>query len=155
MFMFTAKLDKRKILIALFIVIALAAVLILVFGGKDSTETAAFSKVVKNNAARVEYLESFGWKVDTEPIDSQTVLIPKTMTDTYADYNEIQKAQGFDLSQYAGMEAVRYTYSVTNYPDQTDVVADIIVYRNHVIAGDIQSVALDGFMHGLEFPKEN
>jgi len=29
------------------------------------------------------------------------------------------------------------------------VVADIIVYRNKVIAGDVQSTALNGFMHGL------
>ena len=32
------------------------------------------------------------------------------------------------------------------------VVADIIVYRNRVIAGDIQSNALDGFMVGLKYP---
>jgi hypothetical protein len=33
------------------------------------------------------------------------------------------------------------------------VVADIIVYRNRIIAGDVQSAALDGFMTGLGFPK--
>ena len=48
----------------------------------------------------------------------------------------------------------RYTYQITNYPNSSDqVVADIVVYRNRIIAGDVQSTALDGFMHGLAFPK--
>ena len=34
-----------------------------------------------------------------------------------------------------------------------DVVADIIVYRGRVIAGDIQSITLDGFMSTLDYPK--
>ena len=154
MFMFTAKLDKRKIIIALCVVVAIIAALVLFFGGGKDVQTATFDKVVKHNKARVAYLESFGWEVDPEPIDTQTVLIPRTMSDTYEKYNEIQLAQGFDLSEYGGMEAVRYTYSVKNYPEQSDVVADIIVFRNHVIAGDVQSVALDGFMHGLALPEK-
>lgn len=154
MFMFTAKLDKRKLVIALCVVIAIIAALILIFGGGKDVQTSSFEKVVKNNKARVAYLESFGWEIDSEPIDSQTVLIPRTMTDTYEKYNEIQLAQGFDLSEYGGMEAVRYTYTVKNYPGQSDVVADIIVFRNRIIAGDVQSVALDGFMHGLQMPEQ-
>jgi hypothetical protein len=43
---------------------------------------------------------------------------------------------------------------VLNYPDYDDtVVADIIVYNNMVIGGDIQATAMDGFMSGLEFPQ--
>jgi len=48
------------------------------------------------------------------------------------------------------MEAVRYTYKVLNYPNAENVVADIIVFRNEVIAADVQSTSLDGFMHGLK-----
>jgi len=48
------------------------------------------------------------------------------------------------------MEAMRYTYEILNYPTgDKGIVADIIIYRNSVIAGDVQSTALNGFMHGL------
>ena len=50
------------------------------------------------------------------------------------------------------MEAVRYTYRILNYPENESVVADIIVFRNEIIAGDIQNNSLDGFMAGLKFP---
>ena len=50
---------------------------------------------------------------------------------------------------------MRYTYKILNYPGEADVVADIIVFRNQVIAGDVQSVALYGFMHGLSMPESS
>ena len=153
--MFTAKLDRKKLLIG-FIVFVLVICAIVLFFRKDGTsQTSAMGKTVKNNDQRVEYLKSFGWEVDTEPIDEETVVIPRKFTDVYAKYNDIQKSQGFDLSEYGGMEAVRYTYKVLNYPGEKDVVADIIVFRGSVIAGDVQSISLDGFMQGLEFPAKS
>ncbi len=115
------------------------------------------TSVVKTNKERVEFLTSLGWEVSKEPIEEQVITIPKEFDDVYTQYNDIQKKQGFDLSEYSGLEATRYTYEVKNYPDTNEkVVADIIVYRNKIIAGDIQSTAMDGFMAGLEFPaKEN
>ena len=96
-----------------------------------------------------------GWEDEKNHIDEETVVISRKFADVYAKYNEIQKAQGFDLSEYGGMEAVRYTYKVLNYPGEKDVVADIIVFRGSVIAGDVQSITLDGFMQGLEFPAKS
>jgi hypothetical protein len=41
------------------------------------------------------------------------------------------------------MDAVRYTFRVLNYPSGEDnIVADVVVHGNTVIAGDIQSTAL-------------
>ena len=58
--------------------------------------------------------------------------------------------QGFDLSTYAGETCTAYTYRVTNYEGSTDtVLAQLFVYRNRVIGGDIHATAMDGFMHGL------
>ena len=159
MFILTAKFNRKK---AIAIIVALAVLLIAIIliaantGKNKSTENeeaAALSAVVKNNEQRVNYLNALGWEVEKTPVEEQTVVIPRAFTDVYEDYNALQKAQGFDLSTYGGLEAVRYTYKVLNYPDTEEtVVADIIVYRNEVIAGDIQSNALDGFMVGLEFP---
>lgn len=156
MLVLTAKLDKKKAVIAAAAAVAVILLLIIALSGqKDaSVPTAAQMTVVKNNDERVDYLTSLGWQVETEPIDSQTILIPKEMGSVYTAYNDIQLGQGFDLTAYGGLEATRYTYKVLNYPgaDNADIVADIVVYRNEVIAGDVQSTAMDGFMHGLAYP---
>ena len=156
MFIITAKFNKRKVIAALLLLVIIAAVvLICVSGGGQESSPVSLAAVVKDNQQRVAYLESFGWQVSDEPIDQQDVLIPKAFDDVYSRYNELQVEQGFDLSKYSGLEAVRYTYSVSNHPTaKGSVVADIIVYRNQIIAGDIQCLSSkDGFMAGLEFPK--
>jgi len=158
MFILTAKFSKRKAIVAVLIlaVILIAVILIAGRAGQkkgNASETAALSAVVKNNEQRVKYLNSLGWEVEEEPIEEQKVIIPREFNDIYERYNDLQKMQGFDLSKYGGLEATRYTYKVLNFPDAKGmVVADIIVYRNRVIAGDIQSNALDGFMVGLKYP---
>ena len=156
MFVFTAKVNKKKILIAVLAVLAVILAIILLVGAlsRGDTETSAAATVVKNNDDRVDFLRSLGWEVSDVPIETATITIPTDLTGAYANYNELQLSQGFDLSSYAGVDAVRYTYEISNYPGVTDtVVADIIVYRNRIIAGDIQSTALGGFMQGLEFPE--
>ena len=46
---------------------------------------------------------------------------------------------------------MRYTYEVTNYPDaQGTVYANILIYRNKVIGGDVCSADVTGFIHGFE-----
>lgn len=153
MFIFTAKFDKNKIIVAfLVLAVVIAAIVILSSGSKDEVITT--SVTVKSNDERIDFLESFGWKVSADPIEEQSVIIPKTFSEVYNDYNELQTSQGFDLTEFAGLEATRYTYEVLNYPGaDSKVVADIIVYRNKVIAGDIQSVSLSGFMSGLKYPE--
>ena len=150
--MYTAKLNKRKAVLTFAAVVILIVSIFIIFNKDNSQETALMSKVVKNNKERIEYLNSFGWEVDSTPIEEETIVIPRKLGNTYESYNKIQQEQGFDLTDFGGMEAVRYTYKVLNHPDAENVVADIIVFRNEVIAGDVQSTSLDGFMHGLEFP---
>ena len=71
-------------------------------------------------------------------------------------YNEIQKQQGLDLTKYQKKTAKRYTYKVTNYPNyEGTVYANIIIYRDKVIAGDICSADSRGFIHTLSMPENN
>ena len=78
------------------------------------------------------------------------MLIPKEMDDVFSNYNEIQKAQGCDLTKYAGKRCKRYTYIVNNYPDQPENIrANIVTYKNKIIGGDVCSIELNGFMHGF------
>ncbi|MBR5381959.1 MAG: DUF4830 domain-containing protein [Oscillospiraceae bacterium] len=154
MFVYTAKFSRGKAVALVLLLGAVLCCLILFAGGRSAKSAGAFSAVVRDNEQRVAFLESLGWKIGREPLEEQTVVIPQQFGEVYGQYNELQRAQGFDLTKYAGCEATRYSYEVTNYPgEEGTVVADMIVYRGRVIAGDVQSAAIDGFMQGLAYPK--
>ena len=145
-------------------IICLAAILmvsLIVLVPKNSYEAAAetaaneirFDKV-KSNTDRVKFLEQFGWEVETSPSNEVVVKIPENFDAVMSAYNDVQKKQGLDLEKYAGKEAVRYTYKVKNFPGYDGVVtANIIVFKKCVIAGDICSSDVDGFIRELAFPE--
>lgn len=115
-----------------------------------STAQINYSKI-KTNEDRVAFLEQFGWKVNPTAVEELEVNVPEKFDKIFTGYNEIQKRQGLDLSKYKGKTVMRYTYEVTNYPDSSErVYANIIVYRNTVIGGDICSANVGGFIHGFE-----
>lgn len=106
---------------------------------------------IKTNDDRVEFLGQFGWEVKGEPVTAAEVRIPDEFDKVFTGYNEIQKRQGLDLSKYKKKNVMRYTYEVTNYQGYDGTVyANMIVYRNRVIGGDICSADVTGFIHGFE-----
>lgn len=106
---------------------------------------------VKSSADAVNFLSQFGWTVDGGNAKSATVTIPESFDKVFAAYNEIQKEQGMDLSKYKKKELTRYTFRVTNYADfEGTVYANVLVYRNRVVGGDICSADVSGFVHGFE-----
>ncbi len=152
MFVYTAKINKRKALlytVALALLIAVAIILVSVL--RDGGGASVSESSVRDSGDVVQYLSSLGWKVDEEPIEVKEIVIPREFTGVYADYIELQRAQGYTIDQYGGMDAVRYTFRVLNYPTgEEHIVADVVVHGSTVIAGDIQSTALNGFMTGLK-----
>ena len=59
--------------------------------------------------------------------------------------------QGFDLEPWLGRECKSWSYTITNYPSgEQGVIAQIFVCGGEVIAGDIHSAKLGGFMHSLK-----
>lgn len=108
---------------------------------------------VKSGQDGIEFLEQYGWNLEATPLEECEITIPKEFDKVMTLYNEIQKQQGLDLSKYQRKTAHRYTYKVTNYPNyQGTVYANIIIYNNKVIAGDICSADAKGFMHTLSMP---
>ena len=106
---------------------------------------------VKSNEDRIEFLSQFGWEVKPESIEEVEVTIPSEFDKVFTGYNEIQKRQGLDLSDYKKKKVMRYTYEVTNYQGAEGVVyANVLVYRNRVIGGDVCSADVNGFIHGFE-----
>ena len=118
----------------------------------DSEQAASFDyERVKNDDDAERFLSQFGWIVDATPTEVAEVTMPSEFDKIFAAYNEIQRGQGLDLTKYKGKTVQRYTYEITNYDGYNGVVyANIIVYRNKVIAGDVCSADVSGFMHGLE-----
>ena len=73
--------------------------------------------------------------------------IGKTEFDFHTKENE--RTLSFN-GKYKGKEVMRYTYEVTNYPEyEGRVYANLIVYRNKVIGGDICSADAQGFLQGF------
>ncbi len=151
MFM-TAKVDLKKIILAVIGVAAVIVALVFLFGSAGgSTSTAAPS--LSGNDARVAFLKGFGWQVAASPTQSGQVRIPQTVTEVFERYNALQKSQGYDLSQYAGKTVMRYVYKVENYPGATDpVYATVLVYKNQVIGGDVTNTAAGGTVSGFQMP---
>ncbi|HHU22651.1 MAG TPA: DUF4830 domain-containing protein [Clostridiales bacterium] len=155
MFIKTVRLSRKKAVLIILAVAVLLMAIVLIAGsdGADGTEAYRLKLIggVKTHEDRVRFLEELGWIVEKEPIEEKSILIPKEFSNVYAEYNELQKQQGYDLSQYCGLEVMLYIYRVANYPNATgEVLACLYVYNNQVIGGDIHSTALDGFMHGLK-----
>ena len=121
-----------------------------VFNTSDSNMTYNFTNI-KTNDDRIAFLKQFGWEVEEKPIEIVEIQISEEFDDVYKNYNKYQKELGLDLELYKGKRVKRYTYKVLNHPrsGQDEVRANILIYENQVIAGDIMTTAIDGFMHSL------
>ncbi len=116
-------------------------------GGKASY---TYDKI-KEPADAVQFLSQFGWTVEEAPVETRTVTIPAEFDKVFSAYNELQKGQGLNLQKYKSKDVTRYTFRVTNYEGYDGTVyANVLVYRNRVIAGDICSADVSGFVHGFE-----
>ena len=136
---------KRIVAFLLLAVIVVGACLLL----QGREEEAAPPVSGGTNEERVAFLESFGWQVQTEPVETREVMIPAEFNDVYTAYNVMQQAQGFDLKPYAGEICTQYLYKIENHPNDPEVYATLLVYGDQIIGGDVASTQVDGFMHGF------
>ncbi len=163
MFIYSFKASTLKFLgiisITLVALIAMIAFVPVYADGMSSVSTGAAAEgevnitydKVKSAADAVNFLSQFGWTVDGSKPESATVTIPAEFDKVFAAYNEIQKSQGLDISKYKKKELTRYTFEVTNYEGyEGKVLANVLVYRNKVVGGDICSADVSGFVHGFE-----
>ena len=153
MLIFTTRLSKRKAALAVIAAgVLLAAVICLVSWLRGAP--AGDLPQVADNPQRIAYLQSLGWEVETEPVETLQFLLPDPLEEPYLTYNELQKEQGFDLAACAGKQVARYTYTVTNYPGRPDgVQLNLYVCEDLPVAGDVCCPGAEGFQEGLEFPE--
>lgn len=152
MVIFTAKLNKPKLIGIL--VAAAAVILIIIFlanRGTGTELTPAAGTKLSTPESRVEYLSSLGYTVSPDPVRTQEVQIPDEFTQVYDQYNALQQSQGFDLTKYKGKRVMQYVYLVENWPEENSepVYATLLTYKNKLIAGELSRGGSDGFLRPL------
>ena len=150
----TVKFDRKKAALAVVLAALVIIGAILLIGAHrkaQALEQISAPTVVRNEKQGAQWLKAQGWEVALPAKSSDRVMIPRTFSQVFEQYNELQKQQGFDLSHCCGQEVEMYTYTVTNAPpDQGEVLAVLYVSGGQVVGGDIHSTALDGFMVGIK-----
>lgn len=153
--MFVCSVSSSSLAKVITPVIALVVVAVVIFSclsDKKDKISEASAVNVSSTSDVLDYISSLGWEVSDEPDEIKEVVIPHQFDEVYNRYNEIQKSQGFDLLPYAGERVKRWSFTIKNYPGYENkdcIKINILVYEGCVIGGDVCSVELDGFMHGL------
>lgn len=136
--------------LALGLVIGSALLLAGCFGGDKEAEVITAA----TNEERVAYLESLGWQVEPQPIETLDLQLPEKLDGEWDAYAKLQKGQGLPFSEFAGQAVKRYTYTVTNYPDiPQGVQANLYLWGDQIIGGDVIFTGQGGFQTDLAFPK--
>ncbi len=136
--------------LALGLVIGSALLLAGCFGGDKETEVITAA----TNEERVAYLEALGWQVEPQPIETLDLQLPEKLEGEWDAYAKLQKGQGLPFSEFAGQAVKRYTYTVTNYPEiPQGVQANLYLWGDQIIGGDVIFTGQGGFQTDLAFPK--
>lgn len=162
MFVYTLKASTLKTIALALFSVALIVCLIVFLPAEEITTVPVTATGETNGDIRFfklkdvndmnEFIASLGWTVEKNPIEIVDVVIPNEFNNVYLKYNAIQKEQKLNLEKYKGKTAKRYTYVITNYPDTTQTVyLNLIIYKNKVIAGDVCSADVNGFIHGIKY----
>ena len=157
MMIVSAKVSKKKVLTGFLVAVGVILLLVLLVNKADATgdampENTTVTNEASTNEQRLAFLQSFGWEVDDAPTETQEVRIPAEFNDVFTRYNELQKSQGYDLSQFAGKAAKRYVYRITNHPNGENYYATVLIHKNEIIGGDVTGTGNGGTMHGFKMP---
>ena len=150
MFIYSVRASTLRFFGVLAITVCLL-VSIMAFSGADSVfamSNSAYSfSDVSTKEDRLEFLSQFGILAAADSESAESFVIPEALDRVMLAYNEIQKAQGLDLSGYCRKKVQRYTYAVENYKQPgIAVYANVIVYRHRVIGGDVSALGEGGFV---------
>jgi len=118
--------------------------------GEEVVQVISYEKV-KTAEDAAKFLSQFGWEVNTDDVEEVDVTLPSAFDKILTAYNELQMRQGLNLTKYKNKPVVRYTFTVKNYPGaEGPVLANVLVYRNRVIGGDLCSAEMSGFVTGFD-----
>jgi len=161
MFIITFKLNKQKILMILSIILILGILLSLgykLISNKNVNTLNQIPTAINYNKEKdlaIKFIEGYGWKVDKDTVQREEFQIPKEFDTLYKKYNQYQKDVGLDINSYSGKMAQRFTYKVLNYENPPEfkgqqVYADVIISNEKVIAGNLKTNEINGFMVSMK-----
>ncbi|MBQ8028959.1 MAG: DUF4830 domain-containing protein [Clostridia bacterium] len=150
----SSKLKNAAFISLIFVFVTIGAVYLV---GKTASAPAAKvgGVIMKAETAedRIAFFSQFGWEVSQDPCEVKEVIIPTEFDEVYSSYNELQKSQGLDLEKFKGARVKMWSYEILNYPGYEDsagvIRGNLLIYNSVVIACDISSTELDGFMEGI------
>ncbi len=158
MFVFTFKASTLKY-VGVMSLCVMAVVLTVILMPSATVDDADYSAVeviasrqkgdfknIKTENDRTAFLKCYGWEVEGEP-SCREVTVPEEFDEIYTEYNNLQKTNGLNLEKYKGKKVTLYTYEVSNA--DTPAYADLLIYKNTVIAADVRSAQPDGFWQGI------
>jgi hypothetical protein len=156
MFVYSFRASSVKAFAAIGTALLILATLILTIPSYGAIDAGVEPEVeisysdVKNAEDAARFLRQFGWEVSQKPIKVSEITVPSEFGSIFVRYNEIQKRQGLDLEKYRLKTLTRYTFEITNYKGVSGkVLADVLTYRNTVVAGDISHSGENGFVYGF------
>lgn len=122
MFIWTAKLNKKKAagVLAAAVVLCAAAAAVTLAGRQAQASAMVSPKGIRSEEDRVAYLQEWGWQVNPQAALVEELELPEEFGETYSQYLALQTGQGFDLEKHAGKRVRRYTYEILNYPTGGD-----------------------------------
>ncbi len=151
MFIYTVRSSSVKFFAVLVLTLTVLIALILsggsVFASAEPVGTVSFEGI-SSKEARVGFLSSQGLTVKEGSEEECEFVMPENFDRVMAGYNQIQKAQGLDISKYAKKKVTRYTYIIENYENYDGTVyANLLIYRDRIIACDVSSADPKGFVN--------
>lgn len=157
MFVLSLKYDKLKQLLAVILVLSLVAIGGIIYVstpvGVPASRVGSFSMKGETNEERIAFFRQFSYEVCESPLEVKEIVIPEEFDETYTQYNELQKKQGLDLSDYKGVRVKSWSYEILNYPgyENSDgkIRGNLLTYNGTVIGCDVSNISLDGFMEAL------
>lgn len=153
--MYIIKRISKGSIVAVLIIVFMLLLLVLRLTAVSRSTTAyceavgKYSTAIDSELSIEEFLKQFDIEIDKSTEQAVNIIIPSEFNQVYESYNALQQSQGLDLNDYKSKEATRYTYNVTNSTSNSDLICNIIVCENRVIAGDLCTTALDGAMTAL------
>ena len=147
---FVVRYPKNRITDILLSLICLFAVMLIVNAARADTPVGAQTD---EYAAIVErFISENGLTADLSSLAVSEKLIPYVFDATYADYAILQREQGFELDAYRGRYAYVYSYELENYEfyeNDGAVFVNIMVCDGRIIAADICTASVNGFITGV------
>ena len=133
MFVLSMKTTRARLAAAVAVGGLLLAVIIGVSASPHSVSTAAGAAIDPT-----AYLQSLGYEVGPQWSDLRELVIPSKEEATFAAYNALAQAAGYDLTAYAGQRIKCYTYAVKNYPGTQPAEVCVYTFNGRVVAGTMR-----------------